>query len=102
MISTISSGSERIVIRRINVGNLISNTWPIRSGNAVCEAILSALLERFMIIRCIGGEDSLMVDLLAREVPAALEDYGTGTFTEHSLADIRVEERKRRSWDLLL
>lgn len=35
-----------------------------------------------------------MVDLLAREVPAALEDYGTGTFTEHSLADIRVEERK--------
>jgi hypothetical protein len=43
-----------------------------------------------------------MVDLLAREVPAALEDYGTGTFTEHSLADIRVEERKRRSWDLLL
>jgi hypothetical protein len=38
MISTVNSRSERIVIRGVKLGKVISSTCPIVSGAASCEA----------------------------------------------------------------
>jgi hypothetical protein len=38
-ISTVSLQSELTVILGVNVGKIISNTWPMRSGDGVCKAI---------------------------------------------------------------